>query len=79
MCYLVLYPGLNLKRHFGFITAPDREYIEGEHELSIQRVERQRERGREEAIVAVFADERRAEKSQRKRFFLWVDEEPPRT
>ncbi len=64
MCYLVLYPGVN--------PAPihtDGEYIVGEHELSIQRVERQRERGREEAIVAVSADERRAEKSQRRRSF----------
>ncbi len=68
MCYLVLYPGLNLKRQIGFITAPtDGENIVGEHELSIQRVERQRERGREDAIVAVSADERRAEKSKRRR------------
>jgi hypothetical protein len=57
----------------------DGEYIVGEHELSIQRVERQRERGKEEAIVAVSADERRAEKSQRRRPFLWDDVEPPRT
>ncbi len=66
MCYLVLYPGLNLKRQNGSIPAPiDGEYAVGEHELSIQRGERQRERVREEAIVAVSADERRAEKSQR--------------